>query len=428
MDRAKVYIETYGCASSQNDSEIMAGLLSEKFEIVNDIEQANVVIINTCTVKRTTENKLRFRIKEVSEKYPEKKLVIAGCMPEAQPNLVKELAPDASLLSTNRIKEIVSVVEKTLKNEKCELLGKVKHEKTNLPKIRKNPVVDIIEICSGCDYACTYCITKLAKGSTFSYSSETILRQMRCSLASGVKEFWITGQDISAYNYNGMKLPDLLEFIEKHLHGKYFIRLGMMHPSNVKSMLRELIGAYKSDHIFKFLHLPVQSGSNTILEKMKRDYTVSEFKKIVSSFRKSIPEITVWTDVIVGFPEETEEDFKKTLKLIEDIKPDFVNVSRYSVRPGTVAARMKQLPTEILKERSRKASEIVNKISLEKNQEWIGWEGEVLIDEFNENKRTWIGRNFAYKPVVLDSKLKLGDIVKVKIVSAERTHLLGEVI
>ncbi len=420
----KVYIETYGCSSSRNDSEIMAGLLNKAgHEIIDDITLADVVIVNTCIVKQPTESKIRFRIRQINEKYPKKRLIIAGCMPEAEPGVLRDIAKNASLISANRITSIADVVAKALKNERIELTGKDKAIKCGLPKIRKNPVIGVIECCSGCDYACSYCITKLAKGSLFSYPHEKIISEIKDSLRNGIKEFWITGQDVAGYD-NKIRLPELLNKISG-VEGEFFIRPGMMNPASVMPMIDELISAYKNDHIFKFLHLPVQSGSNEILKKMNRKYTANDYRNIIKKFRKEVPEITIWTDVIVGFPEESDEDFEQTTRLIEEIKPDFTNISAFGARPGTKAAGMSQIDSNAKKERTRAISKMAEEICLELNRRWLGRKGRIIIDEYNEAKKNWIGRNHCYKPVAVKGKFNLGQIIDVKIAGAEKTCLIG---
>jgi len=191
--------------------------------------------------------------------------------------------------------------------------------------------------------------------------------------------------------------------------------------------LDELIESYKSDKVFKFLHLPVQSGSDSVLKKMGRTHDVDDFIRIVKSFRKTFPEMTIWTDMICGFPGETNQDFEISLDLLRQIKPDFVNVSAYGVRPDTRAAKMKQIPTETKKDRTREMSALVDTLSIESNKKWLGWSGFVLVDEFKKGKANFIGRNFAYKPVAI-KKGALGEYVRVKITGAEKTCLIGKIV
>lgn len=424
-----VYIENYGCSSSRNDSEIMAGMLNRAgFSVVDSIDLADIIIVNTCIVKSATEQKIVSRLQNIRKKYPEKKIILAGCMPEAEYSIGKNAAPEANMISANYVDDIVKVVEKTVSNKRIEIVGKGKKDKTCLPKIRKNPVLDIVEICSGCPNNCSYCIVKLVKGSLFSYPPDKIIQEIKNMHSIGVKEFWITGQDIAAYNYEEINLPGLIEKIAKEVKGRYFIRLGMMNPASVLPILDELIRIYQHKNVFKFLHIPVQSGSDKILKTMNRSYNISDFRKIIKNVRKEIPEITIWTDVIVGFPGESEKDFLASVSLIKEINPDFTNISQFGSRPGTKAAGMKQLPTEAKKARSRAMTDIVSKICLEQNKKWLGWSGPVIIDEYNRENQNWIARNHAYKPIVIKQQSELGEIITVKIKEAEKTHLVGSVL
>jgi MiaB-like tRNA modifying enzyme len=361
-----VYIETYGCANNFAESQIMAGLLERVgIRIVKDPEHADVIIVNTCDVKLTTRNKILDRLRFLSKKFGEEKLLIAGCMPEIELSVLRDQFPKASILSTNHIDEIVKAVSEILNGNRVEFVGRKFVEKICLPKIRDNPVINIVPICSGCNGACAFCATKFAKGNVFSFSEEKIVKEIFDSKQSGVKEFYLTGQDISSYgldSYEKSRLPELLQKILMVVKGKYFIRLGMMNPKNVLQISNELLKIYKDDRIFKFLHIPVQSGSNKILKKMNRDYTIEEFIDIVNKFRRHFPEMTIWTDIIVGFPDESEDDFEKSVELVRQLKFDYVNVSRFSPHHVLKVSKEKQIPTEIQKERSRILSSLVNKI------------------------------------------------------------------
>ncbi len=419
----RVYIETYGCASNQNDSTIMAGLLeSSGFQIVSSLENAEAAIINTCIVKHTTKNKILHRIEELAKSY-KGILVIAGCMPDVYYDEIKAIAPNARIISTNNITEIVKIFL-----GKKEIISGNRKPKVCLPKnnnILRKPV-NIVEIQSGCNYCCTFCATKFAKHSSFSYPPKKIVEEIANMHKAGCKEFWITGQDIACYEYNGVHLPDLIDMIIRKVKGKYFIRLGMMHPVSLGKIKEKMIDVFKNEHIFKFLHLPLQSGSNKILRKMGRGHTLEEFLSLVKEFRNL--GITLWTDVIAGFPEESEDDFAKTIEAIKKIKPDFTNISSFSSHPMTKASKMKQIPSEIKKERTRKLTKIVESICLERNKTWVNWSGMVFIDEIIENKkhgRNWVARNYAYKPIVLKENVRLGEFVNVKVVDAKPTHLVG---
>jgi len=395
----KFYIETYGCSRNQADSEAIAGALAEEHEQVLDSENADIIVVNTCIVKAPTENKVLKAIRKYAKTG--KKLIIAGCMPEAELEVAKEAAPNAEYWGVMR--------EKVLEG----------------PRIRANRVVGIIPISQGCRGACSYCIVRLARGKLKSYSPEKIVKAVETSVSEGCKEIWITAQDTGAYGKDiGTSLPALLEKVCE-VPGDFRVRVGMMNPNHAVKMLPALVKALQNEKMFKFLHLPVQSGSDEILKKMNRYYTVSDYKKIIEFVKKEIPQVMIATDVIVGFPSETEEQFEETVKLMRVVEPDIINVSRYGARPGTPAADMEQIIERVKKERSREMVRVMKEIGLKRKREWLGWEGEVIV-ETKGSKNDFIGRNFAYQPVILKGKRKLGEFVKVKVGKAVSNYLVSE--
>jgi len=392
----KFYIETYGCSRNQADSEAIAGALSEEHEQVFDPADADIVVVNTCIVKTPTENKILKALK----KYSDKKLIVAGCMSVAQKELVKKTVPNA------------------------EIWGVGKEEVLTGPRIRTNQIVSIIPISSGCLGDCTYCIVKFARGKLKSYSEEKIISSIEKSIAEGCKEIWITAQDTGAYGIDtGTSLPALLEKV-CDVPGDFRVRVGMMNPNHAMKMLPALVKALQHEKMFKFLHLPVQSGNDKVLKEMNRYYTVSDYKKIIEFLKNEIPQITISTDVIVGFPGETKEEFEDTIKIIEQTEPDIVNISRYGARPGTKAAEMKQHEERTKKDRSREMTKLVKKLGQKQNNEWLKWEGNVLIDEHGKDN-DFIGRNFAYKPIVVKGTHELGEFVNVKVEKATNNYLVS---
>lgn len=418
----KVYIETYGCSSNFSDSEIMAGLLEQAgHKIVDSEEKSDLIILNSCYVKDPTEKKIKKRLEELKNRY----LVVAGCFPEANRKEVEKIVPNASLLGPRNIQDIVEVVEG---EEKVVKLGGPSVEKAGLEKKRKNPVIDIVQISEGCLCECSFCVTKHARGELQSYAMGAIINDIRDALKDGCKEIWITSQDTGAYGLDFNR--DLAELLSKvsEIEGDFKARIGMMNPIHAVKILDSLIESYKSEKIFKFLHLPIQSGSNEILDKMKRGNSVKQFETVVEKFREAFPKLTLSTDVIVGFPGETESDFQKTVDLIKRIEPDIVNISRYGARPGTEAAELEQITGWKKKERSRKMTKVVEKTGLKNNKEWLGWSGEVLIDEPGK-PGSWMARNFAYKPIVIKSEEDLlGRKVNVKIKKINSAYLTGELV
>ena len=422
----RIYAEAYGCSSNFADYEIALGLLREAgFRLTGRPEEADLLIIFTCVVKTPTERRMIRRLRELQAAG--KPLVVAGCMPKVERELVEELAPSASLMGPDNVLDVVEVVGESLKGVRVQALEDLRAPKTCLPRMRRNPVVHIAPIATGCLGDCSYCIVRFARGRLYSYPLEEIVEDVSKALSSGVREVWVTAQDTAAYRYGDARLPDLLEALCA-LEGRFYIRVGMMTPNLALSILDDLIEVFRNEKVFKFLHSPVQSGSDEVLRRMRRRYTVEDFRHLVEGFREEIPEVSLSTDIICGFPGETEEQFGESLRLVEEVKPDFLNISRFWPRPGTEAAEMRpQLPGWETKRRSRLLTQLWRRISAERNRRWIGWRGEVLIDERGRGD-TWIGRNYTYKPIVLRGDLHLGDLPRVQILDAHPQYLLGELL
>ena len=245
------------------------------------------------------------------------------------------------------------------------------------------------------------------------------------------KEIWLTGQDMACYGRDiDLNLVNLLQEVCS-IKGDFFVRVGMMTPNYVLDMLDELVEAFRNEHVFKFLHLPVQSGDNEALKRMNRFYSVEDFQRIIEAFRRAIPNITISTDVICGFPTESEEAFERTLTLIEQVKPDIVNVAKFFSRPGTLAEKMESIVSASnVTERSKRLAELVRRISAEKNRAWMNWTGKTLIDEKGKQPDSWIGRNFAYKPIVIKSEDEtlFGKFLNVRVVTTFQTYLEAAIV
>jgi threonylcarbamoyladenosine tRNA methylthiotransferase CDKAL1 len=405
--KKKVWIEAYGCSASMADSEMMSGLLkADGYEIATDENESSLNIIVTCSVKDVTQHRMLHRIDKLSRSV--KPLIVAGCLPKTERQRIESLNPFASLLGPHSIDRTIDVVHSARLGKKSVFVEDSSSDKINLPKIRINPIVSIIEIASGCMSECSFCQTKLAKGRLRSYRIGDILRQMRGDIANGCKEIWLSSTDNGCYGKDiGSDLVHLLRSCCL-LEGDYKIRVGMMNPMYLPCMLKDMIEVFAdNDKIFKFLHIPVQSGSNRILRKMKRGHTVETYHNIVKAFRKAFPEITIATDVIIGFPSETNEDFLKTIDLLKETEPDIVNSSKYSSRSGTEACKLKQVDSYVVKQRSELLHKLIKEIGAKRNSIWKGWRGNVIIDEISENNIQ--GRNYAYKPVLLSSECEISD-------------------
>ena len=419
---AKIFVEAYGCSASFSDSEMISGLiLNGGHTLVENSSKSDLNIIVTCSVKDATANKMIHRIKSLNTKP----LIVAGCFPKAEKSTVEKFSGNASLLGPNSLGKTLQVITSTLKGTKQIALEDSDLSKVGLPKVRLNPVIGIVEIASGCMSECTFCQTKLSKGDLTSYRIGDIVRQIETEINEGCKEIWLTSTDNGCYGFDiNTDLPSLIDTVVEIPHD-FKVRVGMMNPMYLARIKDSLIKSFDSDKVYKFLHVPVQSGSNKVLNDMKRGHTAETFRDIVKKVRDRFSEFTISTDVIVGFPSETLEDFEKTVKLLKETKPDVVNFSKYSARPGTEAAKWEQIDVSEVKKRSRFIFDLVNQISLENNQKWIGWKGEVLFDEKIDERVK--GRNFAYKSIFIDESVKIGQKHLVEITDVTKHSLVGKI-
>lgn len=422
----RVCVKSFGCPTNIADGEIIAGCLSRAgFVVVKEPHDADILLYNTCAVKGPTENRMMHLLGKIPR---DKRLIVSGCLPLINLERLKAEVDFDGVVGPAPGASIVEVVRRVAQGERVFALARKSNPSLCLPKVATNSVVGIIPINYGCLGTCSYCCVLFARGRLRSHMIKRIVERAKYDLASGAKEIWLTSQDTACYGKDiTTNLPDLMKQICE-IEEEFFVRVGMMTPNQALEILEDLIKAFKDEKIFKFLHLPVQSGDEKILKRMNRSYTVADFKRIIHAFRKEIPEITIATDVICGFPGERREAFKRTMNLIKDIKPDIINISKFFPRPQTPASKMKLLPPQEVKDRSRKMAELSRTISLKKNWVWRDWEGTVLFDEKGKGK-SWIGRNFVYKPMVTKAaESLLGKFVKVRVVKAFPTYLEAEVV
>jgi MiaB-like tRNA modifying enzyme len=412
-------MEVYGCTANKSDASLMLGLLKEKkHEIVENINEADTLILLTCTVIGTTEQRMLSRLKVF--KKTNKRVIVAGCMASVQADLIKSIAPNATLLSPQHVQHIVDVIER--KNVQF-----VTKYKVGMPR-HFDGVTAPIAIAEGCDLSCSYCIVSKARGKLVSYPVKNIVEDVYEAVKHGCKEIQITAQDTASYGLDTKDtLADLLNKLCE-ITGDFRIRIGMMNPSTVLDRLDETIDAFGHDKVYKFLHLPVQSGDDKILKKMNRKYTVNDFLEIIRKFREKHQDITISTDIIPGFPSENDKQFYNTINLLKKVKPDIVNITRFSTRPLTQAKKMKEkIPTHIAKERSKLLTELSKKTSLKKNRCCIGKKYLALITK-NGKDNTMMGRIENYKPVIIKNRVDLGDFIPIKITDATASYLLGKLI
>ena len=416
------HVSSFGCTQNQAEGQNIREFLKRLGGVEkHGTENLDVFVLNSCGVKKQTEDRMVYLARESVKKN--KAVVVAGCLPLINPKRILRNASSARLTSPNPVPSIIySLVNpektRTSRNEMCKAppIKPVFHDRHRLSAI--------IPIGQGCVGACTFCAVKFARGRINSYRFKDLLDYASSALAKGTKELWITGQDTASYGIDlgDIRLPELVQAITD-LPGKFRIRIGMMNPDTLQPIVDDLITVLGHEKVYRFLHIPVQSGSDHVLRLMNRDYTVEEYRQLVKYLRKKYSDITIATDVIVGFPQESREDNQATMDLIEEMQFDVTNISRYMDRPGTKASRMMgKIPSQEMQFRSRLVTEVVNKVGYERNTYWLNWEGEVLIGGSAPGK-DFVARNYAYKPIVLNGG-SIGEWRTVKVVDVTHTSLL----
>ena len=424
----KFYLETYGCSLNTADSDIIVGRLEAiEGQRVKDIHDAELILLNTCGVKEPTEDKIVHRLEELSrENAP---IVVTGCLPKISLERVEKAIPGfAAILGPQTVETLASIVPRILEGERG-----IRHiESDGAYKLKwfagpPDSVICTIPICEGCLGSCAYCAVKFARGKVRSYSIDDIRQKIERCVHLGYREIRLTSQDAAVYGADtGETLAALMHSI-RGIEGPHRFRLGMFNPNIVMSSINELLESMDNEHFFKFFHIPLQSGSDRLLKTMKRRYILSEWESVVERVRKRFKDATIATDIIVGFPGETESDFEQTLDLIRRVKPPVTNISKYGDRPNTLASKSKEkVETSLKKQRSRTLTKLVNEILVESNKSWVGWSGPVIITD-KGSKGGMLGRNESYKIVIIHEDLSPGAIVDAEITSSERTHLIGEV-
>ncbi|MCQ2970994.1 MAG: tRNA (N(6)-L-threonylcarbamoyladenosine(37)-C(2))-methylthiotransferase [archaeon] len=423
----KVYIESYGCTFNKADGQIIAGNLQENdIDIVGSMEEADVIIVNTCYVKLPTENKVTYRIQKLQNDFPDKKIIVGGCMVEIDPEKLDKVAPNASWIGPHQLNKSAEVVKSTYCGEVVRESGFSKESKVDVPKVMDDSLIHIIQICEGCLGACTFCCTRFARGPLNSYPIEDIKEEARKAIEQGACEIQLTAQDTAAFGKDsGEKLSDLIKEVA-NLDGDFRIRVGMMHPKNILNDVDEIIDAMKHPKVYNFIHFPIQSGSDKVLSDMRRGHSVNQYLDIVSKFKSEIPSLTLAVDIIVGYPTESEEDFNLTVELLEKIKPSLIHLSKYQHRKGAVSSSLPEIPHETMKRRSKFLSEIKSKITEEENKELVNSNQKVLVIE-KGSKGGFIAKTNSYIPVIVDN-VSLGTFVDVKITDATATYLKSELL
>jgi len=437
MEKNLFYIETYGCTSNKADSNIISNVLFKSGYTETTLEDAEFVIINTCAVKQQTENKIKSRLKELYNTYKKetnKYFIIAGCLPHIEPNyidVVKKIIPNFSAIIDLENLNDLPLIFQDIKSGKTNLVLKSKSsidKSTFLIEHPKEKVTGILPISEGCLGSCTYCCVKNARGRLNCYNPINIVENVNHQLKQGIKQVYLTSQDCSTYMYNNTRLVDLVQEIV-HLDYKFFLRIGMLNPKFIVDNFDQLISMFKLDKVYQFLHIPIQSGSDAILKKMNRPYLISDIAEKLKILRKEFPSLTISTDIICGFPGETEVDFENTIDLMKWLNPEILNISQFTPRPGTIARDMKQVNSRVIKERSSRLSKIFRESLLTINEKWQDWEGEILLLHEGSTSNQAFGRNFAYKNIFIENfKGTYGTFVNARIYSVEGFNLFAEII
>jgi threonylcarbamoyladenosine tRNA methylthiotransferase CDKAL1 len=415
---ARYHIETYGCTSNRGESRAIERALREGgHHPVDGPAAADVAILNTCTVVEKTERNMLARARELDEETPAD-LVVTGCMALAQGEAFREADVDAEILHWDEVPEYVL-------NGECP---------TVTPDVEPvlDGVVGILPIARGCMSDCSYCITKQATGKIDSPSVEENVEKARALVHAGARELRITGQDTGVYGWDDgeRKLHVLLRRICEDIEGDFRVRVGMANPKGVHGIREELAQVFaEHEELYNFLHVPVQSGSDDVLGDMRRQHSVAEYVEVVETFEEYLEEWTLSTDFIVGFPTETEADYRQSLALLRETRPAKVNVTRFSKRPGTDAADMDGLGGTVKKERSSEMTDVKMDVVADAYDGMVGEERSVLVVE-DGTEDSVVGYDRAYRQVAIPggetAGLAPGDVVDVEITGHNTVYALGE--
>lgn len=425
--RQRVFVKTMGCAHNSSDGEFMMGLLQEYgYQLVSAMEEADVCLVNSCTVKNPSQDSATNLVKRA--RAGGKPVVLAGCVPSADASVADGLE-GVSLLGVAQIDRIVEVVEQALLGNTVRLLGKRRVlPSLELPKVRRNSCVEIIPISGGCLGNCSYCKTKHARGKLSSYGAEAIVQRALLAASEGASEVWLASEDTGAWGIDlGTDIAALLGRVADALPPGVMLKLGMTNPPYMLAHIGAVAEVLQRPNVFEFIHVPVQSGSDRVLQAMVREYTVADFSRLVDGLRGAVPGVLVATDIICGFPTESEEDHEETLELVRRYKFPVLNISQFYPRPGTPAARMKRLPGSLGKKRSSEVTQLFD--SYETNRHLVGQELRAWFSETETKHGQTVGHTKGYVKVVVprDDGL-LGRTARVRVHGATKWHIEAEVV
>ena len=434
----KAFIGVYGCQMNIADAERMEGVLGTLgYERIGEMQDADLILLNTCCVRETAEDKVYGKIgeiKHIKQQNPQLIFGITGCMAQKEGEALIKRAPHIDfVLGTGRVAELGNVV-KQLEDEQVHhfvdtTMDDAVEAASRMPVEREGTLSAWVPIMYGCNNFCTYCIVPYVRGRERSRRPEEILAEVRDAAAKGFKEVTLLGQNVNSYGNDredGMSFAELLTEVDK-VEGIERVRYMTSHPKDLSDAVIEAVRNGK--HICEHFHLPVQYGTDHLLHRMNRKYTVAQYKALVERIREAVPNASITTDLIVGFPGETDEDFQGMLDFLREVRYDAAYTFIYSRRSGTPAADMPdQIPEELKKERLHKLMDVQNEISLAINEKLVGSEAEVLVEgPSRTDESVWTGRTRTSKIVLwpYTGKEQPGELRKVNITQAQTWLLKG---
>ena len=432
------FLKTYGCQMNEHDSENISAILEAMgFSKVDDYNQADLVLLNTCSIRENAHNKafgMLGRLKHLKSQNKGLLIGLCGCMAQ-ESKVVDEILKDYKFVNfvfgTHNIYQLPEIIDDAVKTNKqqIEVYSREMDLVEGLPVVRSNNYKAYVNIIYGCNKFCTYCIVPYTRGRERSRKKEDIIEEVKTLVKEGYKEVTLLGQNVNAYGkdlYDDYNMGDLLEDIAKLNIPR--IRFMTSHPWDFTDKMIEVIGKYSN--IMPSVHLPVQSGSSKILKLMGRRYTRDQYLELFHKIKKIVPGVSISTDIIVGFPGETDEDFMETLSLVEECKFDNAFTFIFSEREGTPACKLKDnITLKEKEERLYKLNEIVNKYFLENNKKLEGKVVKVLVEGVSDKKNMYFGYSDTNKLINFssDRELYCGDIVDVEITEAKTWSLDGKV-
>jgi threonylcarbamoyladenosine tRNA methylthiotransferase CDKAL1 len=425
-----IWMKTFGCAHNVSDGEYMQGMLaSYGYTFTETPSDADLWFLNSCTVKNPSETAFMNLVNK--GKAGNKKLVVAGCVPQGDRKI--NGLEDVSIVGISQIDRVTEIVEETLKGNVVRLLSKKTLPSLDLPKIRKNPFVEIVPLSTGCLGACTYCKTRHARGKLGSYTLDALSRRIKQVVKERVAEIWLSSEDTGAWGLDiGMKIPDLLEHVVKLLpeDQSVMLRIGMTNPPYILEHLEAIAKTLNHPCVFSFLHVPLQSGSDQVLKNMNREYDSADFIKVADYLLKHVPGMTLATDIICGFPYETDQDHQDTVRILQKYKLPVVNISQFYPRPGTEAQKMKQLKSQIKKKRSREVTKtFLSYMPYEKTlpvgTKTLAW----VSNEVSKDGLNSVAHTKSYSKVLIprDDRLK-GAKIQIKVTTVDKFHVVADVL